>query len=87
MVDGILRVTDTGLGNGVPVEIDLDPIGHHFAAGHRLRLLVASGAHPYYNRNLGSGEPTATATQIGVAHQAVTVGGEDGLRISLPLAR
>lgn len=87
VADGILRVTDPGLRDGVPVEVDLGPIGHRFAAGHRLRLLVASGAHPYYNRNPGNGEPTATATRIRVAHQAVAVGGEEGLRISLPLAR
>ena len=86
VADGILRVTDPGLGDGVPVEVDLGPIGHRFAVGHRLRLLVASGAHPYYNRNLGNGEPTATATQIRVARQAVAVGGAEGLRISLPLA-
>jgi uncharacterized protein len=87
VADGILRVTDPGLGDGTRVEVDLGPLGHRFAAGHRLRLLVASGAHPYYNRNLGSGEPTATATQIRVAHQAVAAGGEGGLRITLPLAR
>lgn len=87
VADGILRVTDPGLGDGVPVEVDLGPSGHRFAAGHRLRLLVASGAHPYYNRNLGSGEPTATATRTRIARQAVAVGGADGLRISLPLAR
>ncbi|WP_169951584.1 CocE/NonD family hydrolase C-terminal non-catalytic domain-containing protein [Microbispora sp. H11081] len=87
VADGIVRITDPGLGEGVPVEVDLGPIGHRFAAGHRLRLVVASGAHPYYNRNLGNGEPTATATRIRVARQAVAVGGEDGLRIAFPLAR
>lgn len=86
VTDGILRVTDPVLHVGVPVDIDLGPVGHRFAPGHRLRLLVASGAHPYYNRNLGNGEPTATATHTRVAHQAIAVGGTDGLRIKLPLA-
>ena len=36
---------------------DLWPIGHRFAAGHRLRVQVASGSHPVYARNLGTGEP------------------------------
>ncbi len=71
VVDGYLRITDAGLADGVPVEIDLGPAGHRFAPGHRLRLLVASGAHPYYNRNLGTGEPTATATGLRKAHQAL----------------
>jgi hypothetical protein len=38
------------------------PIGHRFAAGHRLRLQVSSGAHPRYARNPGTGEDPATAT-------------------------
>jgi putative CocE/NonD family hydrolase len=71
VVDGFLRITDAGLADGVPVEIDLGPAGHRFAAGHRLRLLVSSGAHPYHNRNLGNGEPTATATSLRKAHQAL----------------
>lgn len=87
VADGVVRVTDPGLGRGIPVEVDLGPVGHRFAAGHRVRLLVASGAHPYYNRNLGNGEPTGTATRIRVAHQGLDLGGEAGLRISLPLAR
>lgn len=87
VADGILRTVDPVLVDGVPVEVDLGPIGHRFATGHRLRLLVASGAHPYYNRNLGNDDPIATATRIRVAHQAVAVGGENGLRISVPLAR
>lgn len=33
------------------------PIGHRFAAGHRIRLQVSSGAYPRYARNPGTGEP------------------------------
>jgi uncharacterized protein len=47
------------------------PVGHRFAAGHRLRLQVSSGAHPVYARNLGTGEPVATATRMQTADQAV----------------
>ena len=38
------------------------PIAHRFAAGHRIRLQVSSGAHPRYARNPGTGEDPATAT-------------------------
>jgi putative CocE/NonD family hydrolase len=38
------------------VEFDLWPIAHRFAAGHRIRLQVSSGAHPRYVRNPGTGE-------------------------------
>ena len=44
------------------VRFALWPIGHRFAAGHRLRLQVSSGAHPRYARNPGTGEDPATAT-------------------------
>jgi putative CocE/NonD family hydrolase len=45
-------------------QVDLWPIGHRFAAGHRLRVQVASGSHPVYARNLGTGEPVATAVDM-----------------------
>jgi uncharacterized protein len=47
------------------------PIGHRFAPGHRLRVQVSSGAHPVYARNLGTGEPPATATAMRAADQTV----------------
>jgi putative CocE/NonD family hydrolase len=51
--------------------VALWPIGHIFASGHRLRVLVSSGAHPVYARNLGTGEPPAGATTMRVAEQTV----------------
>jgi uncharacterized protein len=51
--------------------VALWPIGHTFAAGHRLRVQVSSGAHPVYARNLGTGEPPATATTLVAAEQVV----------------
>ena len=45
------------------VAFNLWPIGHRFAAGHRIRLQVSSGAHPRYARNPGTGEDPATATE------------------------
>ncbi len=53
------------------VAVDLWPAGHHFAAGHRVRVQVSSGSHPVYARNLGAGEPPATATAMRTADQAV----------------
>jgi hypothetical protein len=43
---------------------DLWPMGHRFAAGHRIRLQISSGAHPRYARNPGTGEDPATATTL-----------------------
>ncbi len=47
-----------------PLEITLDPCFHRFAAGHRLMVLVAGGAHPRFQRNNGTGEPPADATGL-----------------------
>ncbi len=51
--------------------VALWPVGHTFATGHRLRVQISSGAHPVYARNLGTGEPPATATTMRAAEQAV----------------
>jgi putative CocE/NonD family hydrolase len=44
------------------VSFELWPIGHRFAAGHRIRLQVSSGAHPRYARNPGTGDSAARAS-------------------------
>ena len=44
------------------VSLRLWPTAHRFAAGHRIRLQVSSGAHPRYARNPGTGEDPAAAT-------------------------
>lgn len=44
------------------ISFRLWPIAHRFAAGHRIRLQVSSGAHPRYARNPGTGEDPLTAT-------------------------
>ena len=42
-----------------------------FRRGHRIRLQVSSGAHPVHARNLGGGEPIATATTFRIADQEI----------------
>jgi uncharacterized protein len=68
------------------VGFDLWPIGHRFAAGHRIRLQVSSGAHPRYGRNPGTGEDPVTATTLrpvdieivhGPEHPSVLVAPDD----------
>jgi uncharacterized protein len=73
--DGLLRLAPDrpalepdGIRN---VAIDLWPTAHRFRRGHRIRLQVSSGAFPRWARNLGSGEPLATATTLRVAEQRV----------------
>jgi putative CocE/NonD family hydrolase len=73
--DGLQRfgpTTITRAADGTFVApITLWPIGHRFGAGHRVRVQVSSGSHPVYARNLGTGEPATTATEMRVANVAV----------------
>jgi putative CocE/NonD family hydrolase len=59
VTDGIRRITPTRPGpaadGSVAVGIDLWPVGHRFAAGHRLRVQVSGGAHPRFARHPGTG--------------------------------
>lgn len=56
------------------IRLDCWPTAYRFRKGHRLRLIVASGAFPRYARNLGTGEPMTTATQMLSAEQEVLIG-------------
>jgi predicted acyl esterase len=60
------------------------PAGHRFERGHRLRIQVASGAHPVYARNLGTGEPPLTATAMRAADQTVFLDANRPSSITLP---
>ncbi len=75
ITDAIFRVTP---GNPDPepdgtrrLDFELWPVAHRFAAGHRIRVQVSSGAHPRFARNTGTGEPLATATTLVPADQSV----------------
>ncbi len=53
------------------VPVELWPTAYYFKKGHRIRVHIASGSHPRWIRNTGSGEPIATATNLVSAHQEV----------------
>ncbi|MFE4670507.1 CocE/NonD family hydrolase [Streptomyces sp. NPDC056716] len=56
------------------ITLDLGPVAHRLAPAHRLRLQLASGAHPFYARNLGTGEDLPHAIAMTAADQAVHYG-------------
>lgn len=56
LCDGLTRV-QAAAGEPARITVALWPVGHRFAAGHRIRVQVSGGAHPRFARNLGSGEP------------------------------
>jgi len=73
--DGLQRFDAASIGRTADgtfrVSVPLWPLGHRFARGHHLRVMVSSGAHPVYARNLGTGEPHATATTMRAGERAV----------------
>lgn len=73
--DGLLRLSP-GRPAAAPdgtrrASFDLWPVAHRFSAGSRLRLQVASGAHPRFARNTGTSDPLTTATMLVTAEQRV----------------
>lgn len=68
--DGILRKTsaDPAVADDIwKLSLKLHATAHCFLRDHRIRVLVASGAHPRYARNTGTGEPPGEATQLAAA--------------------
>lgn len=67
------------------VTVDLWPTARRFAAGHRIRLSLSSGAHPRYARNLGTGEPLATGERLQTSHIEVLHDAEHPTAVTLPV--
>jgi putative CocE/NonD family hydrolase len=86
--DALARVTpgqfDPSADGTRRVSFDLWPMGHRFAAGHRIRLQVSSGAHPRYARNPGTGEDLATGTTLQPVEIEVLHGGSHPPALVLP---
>jgi putative CocE/NonD family hydrolase len=81
--DALQRVEASGT---TRVAFELWPMGHRFAAGHRIRLQVSSGAHPRYARNPGTGEDFATATELRAVDVEILHGREHPSALVLPSA-
>ncbi|HEX2299516.1 MAG TPA: CocE/NonD family hydrolase, partial [Pseudonocardiaceae bacterium] len=79
--DGFVRL---GPGDDGPLRIEMDPIAHRFSAGSRVRLLIAGGSFPRFDRNLGTGEDPATGTRTAVSHRSIDLAGS---RVVLPVVR
>jgi len=46
-------------------------VAHQFRPGHRIRLIVAGGSHPRFERNLGTGADPATSTELAVSRRTI----------------
>jgi putative CocE/NonD family hydrolase len=87
--DGYIRVRPqrpSPLNDGTRhVHIDFWPTAYRYRQGHRIRVIVASGAHPRYARNLGSGELLADAVRFQIAQQQIFHDPLHPSRILLPI--
>ncbi|MFN8442558.1 MAG: CocE/NonD family hydrolase [Caldilineaceae bacterium] len=87
--DGLLRLQpgQPSIGeDGVwQINVELWATAHCFKKGHRIRVQVAGGSHPRYVRNLGSGEPLATATTLIAAEHTVYHDAQHPSAILLPV--
>jgi putative CocE/NonD family hydrolase len=82
--DGYRRLRPDGTATR-QVEIEFWPTAYRFRAGHRIRIIVAGGAHPRYARNPGTGEPLGDAATMLIAHQHILHGPQhpSALRLSV----
>lgn len=76
--DGYRRLVRTEHDDPV-VRIELDEIAHRFAAGTRLRVLVAGGSFPRFAPNLGTGEDPAHGARLAPATHTVHLRGASRL--------
>jgi predicted acyl esterase len=87
VADGYLRLRPNRpaeVQDGVrKIRIECWPTAWRFKRGHRIGLIVASGAHPRYGRNLGTGEALATAVEMVTASQELVFGAEHAPRLNL----
>jgi putative CocE/NonD family hydrolase len=82
LTNGILRVryrdswevpTLLQPGTVYAVRIELFPCSNRFAAGHRMRLDIASSNFPHFDVNFNTGEPEGLSTRIRIATNTVYV--------------
>lgn len=76
--DGYRRLHD----QSGPLRLELGAIAHRFAAGSRIRVLIAGGCHPRFARNLGTGEPPVSGVRLRSATHTVQFGDS---RLMLPV--
>ena len=84
VIHGFVRRVEAA-GERQDVHIDLGPIGHRFARGHRVRLQISGGAHPFYDRNLGTGQSWLTGTTVQPCTHHLHLGPVTGTSVTIPV--
>ena len=77
--EGFLRLDpDTATGN---IRLELDAVAHRFAAGNRIRVVIAGGSHPRWERNLGTDDDPATSARMAPSRRTIDLAAS---RVVLP---
>jgi putative CocE/NonD family hydrolase len=88
--DGYLRLRPEDAPAGADgtrhVQVEMWPTAVTFRRGERVRLQVASGAHPLFARNLGTGEPIGQGRATRSADQEVFHDPEHPSALELPIS-
>ncbi len=89
LADGIVRMSPGNIARApdgsFPVRVELTPTANTFRRGHRIRVQVASGAHPLYSRNPGTGEHLPAATAMRPADLEILCGPDHPSAIDLSI--
>lgn len=78
--DGFVRLDPSAAPD--TVRLQLDPVAHRFAPGNRIRLIIAGGSHPRWERNLGTDEDPATSTAMRPSRRTIDLSSS---RLIVPL--
>jgi putative CocE/NonD family hydrolase len=79
--DGFLRLAPGQ--SAAVLRIELDSISHRFAAGSRIRLYVAGGSFPHWERQLGTDEDPALGTAMRTSRRTLRLA---QTKLTLPVA-
>jgi predicted acyl esterase len=64
------------------VHLELDAVAHRFTAGNRIRIVIAGGSHPRWERNLGTGDDPATSSRMAPSTRTIDL---PSSRLELPV--
>lgn len=82
---GFFRYDPVEPGQPTEYTIEVGNVGNCFLPGHRIKIHVSSALFPLYDRNLNTGEPSASCDHCEVAQQALLHDGEHASCLILPV--
>lgn len=89
LCDGLCRLAPERVGRqedgGIQLRLQLGPTAYRFQQGERLALQIAGASHALWARNLGTGEPDSTATQMQGIDYTLSLSPDTPVVLELPV--